>query len=230
MRTYILGVLLIILPMINLFAQHEERLIEIKVVNLSDTQNVSSIIDPQLYKLNQLFDGIIEFSFSDTFVDTSLIDKTIEEMRFDYLTNGPIHEYISTTHSNPGYITLFVANHSPLDSQRLLGFTPVMNSSFSLYQMNVPEFDVLFIASAKDKCSTLIHELGHFFGLTHIDNMSISMLIDWGITNIDMFNDNYMKGGCSNNRDSMSFTEIQLYTMVFNIFSYRNYLLQKNIR
>lgn len=127
-------------------------------------------------RLNEAYHGEIEFDM-DTSFNYITSGLTLDTIYNDYLYNGKPalqtqYGQLISEHNVDGFINIYVlkTNVSP-NGQKLMGFTPVMSQSPSSYYLQKGEFDAMGISFEGlyeyETGSTLIHEMGHWFGLKH---------------------------------------------------------------
>ncbi len=101
----------------------------------------------------------------------------------------------------------------------LMGFTPVLKARQYAYAQNSPLFDRMYISyKGLESKLTLIHEMGHFFGLKHPWEMADFNLELMGLDRESKNNHMTYDEGADH------FTEEQLSSMQYNALQFRYYL------
>lgn len=130
---------------------------------------LSDKIEGNIAYLNQEFEGRIYFKKGDIY--TSEQHAYIPDIHKEYIENTT-SAYMDMVASveNSGNINVFLFETYVREdgTAAMTGFTPVLRSHHHTYKLNTPLFDRLYIAypGLEDK-STLVHEMGHFLGLSH---------------------------------------------------------------
>lgn len=125
-------------------------------------------------------------------------------------------------------INVYIINDSaaPLQSNaKLTGFTPIILDKVELYEQISPQYDNLAVTYSGlfeyELGGSLIHELGHFFGLEHPWQYSHSELELFGLDDKMTTCVNYMNYNCF----VTAFTKEQKEFMYFFGTTYRKYLI-----
>ena len=183
------------------------------------------LIKENVEYLNQEFEGFLTFSIGS--IDHSSLGGHIPDLYSDYLNRdskrlrqlvlpvekrGSINVYLFDTYRNAG------------ENAAMMGFTPILKDKPQVYGFNSPRFDRVYMAyrGLVDK-TTLVHEMGHFFGLEHPWEMTKRQLSALGL-NTSTKNRNHM----TYEEGVDHFTENQLSSMRQFAMSYRKYLLARN--
>ncbi len=190
---------------------------------------ITVLVNENIDFLNEEFEGIIEFEFNQFFMDhghaylpdlykeyihqkeTATIDELIKPIE----VKGAINVFLFDTYAEAG------------TDKALMGFTPRLKAHQESYGLNSPNFDRIFMAyEGLGNKSTLVHEMGHFFGLSHPWELKGSAKLAFGIrTNIDESH-NHMSYGSS----VCKFTPQQLESMRKHALHYRKYLMDRVVR
>jgi len=124
-----------------------------------------------------------------------------------------------------GTINIFICNNVKMseDEPTLMGFTPILLNQKQVYKELSPKYDRIFIAytSLKNE-TTLIHEMGHFLGLSHPWELSKTNLTLLGLQTNSKIDQNHMAYG----NGVSEFTEEQFIIMRDYAFRFRKYLLE----
>jgi hypothetical protein len=191
----------------------------------SINEEITLQIGTNMDYLNEEFEGKIKFELNRLFMDerhayipdlhkaasgrknidiTALVEG-IEE-------SGSINIYLFETYSEDG------------SGRSMMGFTPILSKKQDKYQTITPKFDRMFIAypGLSDK-TTIVHEMGHFLGLSHPWDMHRLDVELMGLNSEETQRINHM----TYNAEVSEFTEEQLTRMQHFALKFRGYLLQK---
>ncbi|MEL6123592.1 MAG: hypothetical protein AAFR14_07705 [Bacteroidota bacterium] len=174
-------------------------------------QKITVQIGENIEYLNQEFEGRIKFRLNRLFMDPN--HAYIPQLHEDFVnqSHSLVDELTRPIEITGGINVFLFETYSTNDGRSaMMGFTPVLSAYQSSYAANSPRFDRLFIAypGLSDK-STLVHEMGHFFGLSHpwsLDAVSRSFM---GLASEDELANNHMTYNANVNR----FTTEQLDRM-----------------
>mgnify|MGYP001182923991 CR=1 FL=1 len=187
-------------------------------------QEVILAIGDNVAYLNEEFEGKVKFELNKLFLEEkhrylpdiykSFKNKTrthVKELVGDIEESGAINVYLLETYTEGS------------QNKALMGFTPILTGKHRTYVFNSPRFDRMFIAypGLQDK-STLVHEMGHFLGLSHPWEMNSIDKKLLGLNNESVLNENHM----TYNFSVDSFTPQQLERMQDFARKFRNYLLK----
>lgn len=186
-------------------------------------QSITLQIGHNVEYLNQEFDGQIKFVLNELFINNNHAympdiyqsalghdDLDIDSLVRPVETSGAINVFLFDTymaHENKG---------------TLMGFTPILSQNQDSYRNISPYFDRIFMAySGLRDQSTLIHEMGHFLGLSHPWEMNHIDLDMMGLTTEESQVHNHM----TYNESVSEFTPQQLDRMQHFALTFRDYLL-----
>lgn len=174
--------------------------------------------------INQEFEGVIKFELGRLFMDPNI--AYIPDLHADHVKKDTrtLHEIIDPI-EEVGHINIYLfETYSENDGlSAMMGFTPVLSAKHNTYQNLSPSFDRLFIAypGLIDK-STIVHELGHFFGLSHPWDMNRVSLEMMGLNNEEA-----EKNHMNYNPEVNHFTREQLDRMNHFALTFRRYLTKE---
>ena len=110
--------------------------------------------------------------------------------------------------------------------QVLLGFTPIFQDWFEGFERVSPRMDNLFVSyDGLQKGSTLTHEMGHFFGLSHPFQLDFEERKKLGLETEKAICTNFMNYSCFVNQ----FTERQVEFLSNFARTYPNYMNTKKL-
>ena len=187
-------------------------------------QEVILAIGDNVAYLNEEFEGKVKFELNKLFLEEkhrylpdiykSFKNKTrthVKELVGDIEESGAINVYLLETYIEGS------------QNKALMGFTPILTGMHRTYFFNSPRFDRMFIAyPGLQGKSTLVHEMGHFLGLSHPWEMNSIDKKLLGLNNESVLNENHM----TYNFSVDSFTPQQLERMQDFARKFRNYLLK----
>lgn len=173
--------------------------------------------------LNEEFEGRILFEIGRLFMDIN--HAYIPELHKAATGRGAQDiDALVNDIEEPGSINVYLFNtySESEDGRSMMGFTPVLSRKRHTYAFNSPRFDRIFISypGLKD-LSTLVHEMGHFLGLSHpweLNNMNKDMM---GLNDEEVVRINHM----TYNHEVSAFTREQLDRMHHFALTFRSYLL-----
>ena len=187
-------------------------------------QEVTVRIGENIEYLNQEFEGRIVFELDQMVMDPNhayipdlhkaYIDresKSVNELVDPIEIEGAINIYLFDTYSTDN------------GNSAMLGFTPVLSAQHSKYKTTSPSFDRLYISypGLIDQ-STIVHEMGHFLGLSHPWEMNDVSLDMMGLKNSEAEHNHMSYHPLVNH-----FTEQQLDRMQHFALNFRNYLISR---
>lgn len=178
--------------------------------------------------LNETFEGEISFEFNELFMDPNhayLPDiyaefkegkKEVVEPIVDPIEKkGAINVFLFDTYAENG------------SNAALMGFTPLLKQRQDSYSTNSPRFDRILMAyEGLEENKTLVHEMGHFFGLKHPWEITTFAKHQLGIKNTNEEAKNHMSYG----EEVERFTPQQLESMRNYALKYRKYLMERVVR
>jgi len=178
--------------------------------------------------LNVAFEGEISFVFNELFMDPNHAylpdiygnfkagkDGVVEPIVEPIEKKGAINIYLFDTYSENG------------SNSALMGFTPLLRAKQESYANASPRFDRILMAyEGLEENKTLVHEMGHFFGLKHPWEITTFAKHKLGIKNTKDEAKNHMSYGS----EVESFTPQQLEAMRNYAMNYRKYLMDRVVR
>lgn len=174
--------------------------------------------------INQEFEGVIKFELGRLFMDPNA--AYIPDLHKEHVQKNTrnLHQLIDPIEV-VGSINIYLFDtYSENDGlSAMMGFTPVLSRQHRTYQSLSPNFDRLFIAypGLIDK-STIVHELGHFFGLSHPWEMNSASIDMMGLNNKES-----EKNHMNYHPEVNHFTEEQLDRMNHFALTFRRYLTKE---
>jgi hypothetical protein len=187
-------------------------------------QEITVQIGKNVDYLNQEFEGRIKFELGQLMMDPN--HSFIPDLHKDHVSKdrSRVDELIDPIEiAGAINIYLFETYSTNEGHSAMLGFTPVLKAQFNKYEMMTPQFDRLFISylGILDQ-STIIHEMGHFLGLSH----------PWEMSHVDL--DMMGLYGAEAERNHMSyhpevnhFSWQQLERMQHFALNFRSYLVDR---
>ena len=178
--------------------------------------------------LNDAFQGEVSFVFNELFMDPN--HAYLPDIYKSYSAGSkeiiaPIVKPIEKKGAINIYLFDTYAENGRNDA--LMGFTPLLSSRQSAYATNSPRFDRILMAyEGLEGNKTLVHEMGHFFGLKHPWEISTFAKHRLGIKNKTDESKNHMSYGQS----VQEFTPQQLEDMRVYALKYRKYLMDRVVR
>ncbi len=178
--------------------------------------------------LNEAFEGQINFAFNELFMDVNHAylpdiyagfkegkDEIVQPLVDPIEKEGAINIYLFDTYLEHG------------SSAALMGFTPLLKAKQETYSMNSPRFDRILMAyDGLEENKTLVHEMGHFFGLKHPWEITTFAKHRLGIKTMNDEAKNHMSYGS----DVERFTPQQLEDMRNYALKYRKYLMDRVVK
>jgi len=201
-------------------------------VYMMGRQEVDPAVTTKIFEnieyLNTAFDGEISFALNELFLDPNHAylpdiyanfnhgqDEEVEPLVEPIEKQGAINVYLFDTYNEQGSNTA------------LMGFTPLLRAKQETYETNSPRFDRILMAyDGLEENKTLVHEMGHFFGLKHPWEISTFAKHRLGIRNNSDEAKNHMSYGSA----VESFTPQQLEDMRSYAMKYRKYLMERVVR
>ena len=174
--------------------------------------------------LNQEFEGSVKFELNALFMDYK--HEFLPRIYSNYLESEDAKvENLIDGIEEEGAINIFLLEtFVPSNGdQSLMGFTPILREMHRTYKDNSPHFDRMFLAYKGLKAkSTIVHEMGHFLGLSHPWEMNPFDVELFGLNNANELNRNHM----TYNPEVDKFTAAQLLRMRDFARRFRKYLLK----
>ena len=186
-------------------------------------ESVTIRIGTNVEYLNQEFEGRIKFRLNRLFMDPNGAYLPDLHQLFNHKDQSQLDALIEPIEQKGAInIFLFETYTRKTGAPAMMGFTPILREDQNSYAFISPQFDRLFIAyPGLFDGSTLIHEMGHFLGLSHPWEMEIEHQRLLGFCTCQKDDKNHM----SYNETVDHFTTQQLDIMHRNTMTYRQYLL-----
>ena len=174
--------------------------------------------------LNQEFEGKVKFEINKLFMEEKHAFLPDIYKSFRTRTTTSVRELVKDI-EEPGAVNIYLLDtytEGP-NNKALMGFTPILKGKHRTYVHNSPRFDRMFIAypGLQDK-STIVHEMGHFLGLSHPWEMNSLDKDLMGLNSEESLKGNHMTYNISVDR----FTPQQLNRMQDFARRFRNYLMK----
>jgi hypothetical protein len=189
--------------------------------------DINSITDPH-NKLNAAFKEIVNFQKYNV-VDTKYSNKSLHYLFTQYDSGNTTHwDTIVLNNSIEKCINVFIMRTEESSGYRLIGFCPTLWDTPERYGELSPGYDGIGISFdgmfKYNSGATLIHEMGHFFGLKHPTETEMSWyeLQYFGLDTEEKICTNYMNYNCFTNE----WTPEQVEYMKWYLQKYRTYLLR----
>lgn len=186
------------------------------------------LIGQNIDYLNEEFEGQVVFNLNELFVESQ--SAFLPDIYKDYQVNQEVEiENIISPIEQKGGINIFLFRTyiEPGMDAALMGFTPRLITGHASYEYNSPAFDRIFMAYAGlESKTTLIHEMGHFFGLSHPWELCQSCKVDEGYLTNEDEETNHMSYGPNVEK----FTTEQLQMMKEHSLLYRKYLMDSILK
>ncbi len=119
--------------------------------------------------LNQEFEGQVIFELNHLVMDPN--HAYIPDLHRDHLSQDRDHiDDLILPVEQAGSINVYLFDTYTIDEKlgAMMGFTPVLSAYYKGYEHSAPRFDRLFISyPGLISKTTLVHEMGHFLGLSH---------------------------------------------------------------
>lgn len=132
-------------------------------------EETTVLIGQNIEYLNQEFEGRIKFKLDQLFLNREHV--FIPDLHSDYVnaTKNDIMKTVKDLEVKGGINVFLFDTYTKNDGYTaMMGFTPVLSAHHSTYANNSPRFDRLFLAyPSLGDMSTIVHEMGHFLGLSH---------------------------------------------------------------
>lgn len=195
-------------------------------------QDVDPKITVQIFEnidyLNNAFQGQIAFEVDEVFMDHTHAFLPDLYKSFRLPGKEMVGSLVAPIEKKGGInVFLFDTYCEPGRRDALMGFTPLLSDKQSAYAANSPRFDRILMAyDGLSENKTLVHEMGHFFGLKHPWELSQYAKSKLGIRNSKDESNNHMSYGSDVHR----FTYQQLENMRQYALKYRTYLMDKVVR
>ncbi len=191
-------------------------------------EEITKKIYENIVYLNETFQGEITFIFDELFMDPNhaYLPDIYQSFRAD---RQDIVDPLVNQIEKKGAINVFLFDTYCEEGQNaaLMGFTPLLRDRQAAYARVTPKYDRILMAyEGLEENKTLVHEMGHFFGLQHPWEMSQIARYRLGIRNHTEEAHNHMSYG----NEVEKFTAQQLADMRSYALKYRTYLMEKVIR
>jgi len=187
-------------------------------------QEVILQIGDNIDYLNEEFEGVVKFELNKLFLDQKHEYLPDVHMAYRQKSKQMVHDLVDGIEEQ-GAINVYLLDtyaQGP-HNKALMGFTPILSRMHHAYEANSPRFDRMFMAyPGLGEKTTLVHEMGHFLGLSHPWEMNSHNLELMGLVDDDTLHRNHM----TYSLDVDSFTDEQLNRMQDFAIRFRGYLLK----
>lgn len=212
----------------------EKRFTEMPVMRVNIYMMGRDQVDPSITVkifenieyLNKAFSGNISFIVDEIFMDPN--HAYLPDIYKSFAGQEIIGPIVAPIEKKGGInIFLFDTYCEPGQTAALMGFTPLLSARQSAYAKNSPRFDRILMAyDGLDENKTLVHEMGHFFGLKHPWELTTMAKHRLGIRTKTQESKNHMSYGS----EVEKFTNQQLSDMKTYAMRYRTYLMDRVVR
>jgi len=192
-------------------------------------QSITVKIFENIEYLNEAFNGEISFVFNELFMDPNHAYLPDIYASFKQGTDSKVIEPLVSPIEKKGAINIYLFDTYCEEGMNaaLMGFTPLLRANQNSYSTNSPRFDRILMAyDGLEENKTLVHEMGHFFGLKHPWEISKLAKIKLGIRSDQDEAKNHMSYGS----EVETFTGQQLEEMRSYALNYRKYLMERVVR
>jgi len=187
-------------------------------------ESVTLLIGQNVEYLNQEFEGSIKFEIGNLVIDPQY--AMIPDLHTSFVQGSPtdVNRIIEPIENGRGiHVYLFDTYAKAEDQGPMLGFTPILRGGHKEYSSASPEFDRQFISyEGLSDMTTLVHEMGHFLGLSHPWEMSHINIKMMGL-NDDSAERNHM----TYHPEVNQFTPEQLERMQHYALNFRSYMISR---
>jgi len=212
----------------------EKRFTEMPVMRVNIYMMGRDHVDPSITVkifenieyLNEAFSGNISFIVDEIFMDPN--HAYLPDIYKSFAGQEIIGPIVAPIEKKGGInIFLFDTYCEPGQTAALMGFTPLLSARQSAYAKNSPRFDRILMAyDGLNENKTLVHEMGHFFGLKHPWELTTMAKHRLGIRTKAQESKNHMSYGS----EVEKFTNQQLSDMKSYAMRYRTYLMDRVVR
>lgn len=178
-------------------------------------------------QLNAAYKGKIVFD-RDSVDNHHIYRYDLVDLYNDYkYGKGKLWNRLIDKYVEEGYYNVFIIQSVRVNpTSHLLGFAPVLSTDFDEYQVVSPKYDNVAVSYAGlfdyEAGTTVIHETGHWLGLSHPFEISFKDKVELGLTSNYKICINYMNYNCF----VAEFTEEQIRVQYNFAKKYRKYLLK----
>lgn len=178
--------------------------------------------------LNEAYAGYISFEFDELFMDPNHAYLPDLYRSFHEGNPGMVRPIVKPIEKKGGInVYLFDTYCEEGQTAALMGFTPLLTALQNTYARNSPTYDRIMMAyEGLEENKTLVHEMGHFFGLKHPWELTVGNKYSLGIRNAHDEAKNHMSYG----NEVEKFTPQQLENMRQYALRYRSYLMERIVK
>lgn len=206
-----------------------EVIVKLNVINNS-TRDIDKHLLRNINTFNESLKGLIRLELLDSIYIQSIPFDMIDIIEWYNIRDprlDPIYQ-----HDMKWTLNIYIADSEYLfdmhtndreDDVMKMGFTPVSKTpNAETYRWISPTLDRVYVtAEGLENDQTFIHEIGHYFGLSHPEDLTREELERIGITTWKQYSSNFMTSfNCTN-----EFTEEQKLWMRDNAIILRYYLI-----
>lgn len=187
-------------------------------------QSVTVQIGQNIEYLNQEFEGLIKFELGQLTMDRKHV--MIPDLHGQFMDgqSTAVNDMVEPIERGKGiHIYLFDTYTKPEDQGPMLGFTPILRANHKDYAQISPEFDRLYVSySGILDMTTIVHEMGHFLGLSHPWEMT-----DFNLNMMGLKSDHAERNHMTYHPEVNNFSAEQLERMQHFALTFRMYMVDR---
>lgn len=183
-------------------------------------ESITVQIGQNIEYINQEFEGRIKFELGNLAMDSK--QAMIPDLHVSFMEGKStyVNDLIEPLERGKGIqIYLFDTYTKAEDQGPMLGFTPVLKAGHKDYAQISPEFDRLYMSyEGLLDMTTLVHEMGHFLGLSHpweMTNFNLNMM---GLTDKDAARNHMTYHPEVNNFSAEQLERMQHFALTFRMY------------